>query len=299
MTFLTAIAFFVVGLPALAAPEQREGVSGTVVHERAQPVEKVTVFAYEVASSRMRDVKTDSDGRFTFDRLPAGMYKLVAFKPGFAPAVELLLRRHHDEAQKVQIRLEAEAADDTRGGEGYWNVRGRVPADVLRELDVVYTSELAREGFQLEAPAAFKAEMRALSGVEQFGGGFGDGQWMGAEFDIDGAIGGVSMGLDGQYQELDGGVDGGDFAGEVRSVAFEVQPRSHQAFRLSSHSSELAGGNAPVDVQRYQIGWTGRTGKRGQTNVIASYVEEENYYTRSPITPADIPGASATWGVDG
>lgn len=294
-TLFAAIALLLGGLPALAGPAQQEGVSGTVVKERAQPVEKVKVFAYEVASSRMRDVETDKRGRFAFDRLPAGMYKLVAFKPGFAPAVELLLRRHHDDRQQVEIRLDAEFTEDVRAGEGYWNVRGRVPADVMRELHVAYAADFASEGFQLEAPASFKAEMRALSGVEQFGGGFGEGQWRGAEFDIDGAIGGVAMGLDGTYQELAGG-----FEGEVRSVAFEVQPGSDQAFRLSSHSSELAGGIAsPVDVQRYQIGWTGKTGERGQTNVIASYVEEENYYARSVITPADIPGASATWGVDG
>ncbi|MEM1177610.1 MAG: carboxypeptidase-like regulatory domain-containing protein [Acidobacteriota bacterium] len=298
LTFLTVLAFLVSGLPALGASEPREGVSGTVIEEKATPVEKVTVFAYEVASSRMRDVQTDERGRFSFESLPAGMYKLVAFKQGFAPTVELLLRRHHRDTQQVEIRLEADRTDDPRDGEGYWNVRGRVPADVMRELHVAYAADLASDGFQLEAPAAFKAEMRALSGVEQFGAGIGDGQWMGAEIDIDGAIGGVSMGLDGHYQELDGGLNSG-FEGEVRSVAFEVQPMSNQAFRLSSQSSELAGGLAPVDIQRYQIGWTGKTGKRGQTNVIASYVEEENYYQRSAITPADIPGSSATWGVDG
>lgn len=82
-------------------------------------------------------------------------------------------------------------------------------------------------------------------------------------------------------------------------MAFEVQPGAGQAFRLSSQSSELAGGSAPVDLQRYQVGWSGRTGKTGETNVTASYVEEENFYQRATITPAEIPVSSSTWGVDG
>lgn len=293
-TLFAAIALLVTGFPVLAEPVAKDGVSGRVVENREQPVEKVKVFAYEVASSRMRDVMTDRRGRFAFDRLPAGMYKLVAFKPGFVPTVELLLRRGRDEIQQVEIKLLPETEIDARAGESYWNVRGRVPSDVLRQMHASYSFDRATEGLQLEVPAEFSAEMRALSGVEQFGPTFGDGQWVGAEIDIDGAIGGVAMGFDGTYQELDGG-----FEGEVSSMAFEVQPGAGQAFRLSSQSSELAGGTTPVDMQRYQVGWTGRTGKSGQTNVTASYVEEENFYSRTTITPADIPGSSSTWGVNG
>ena len=39
------------------------------------------------------------------------MYKIVAFKPGFVPAVEMLLRRH-DESQKLEIQLLPEGEAD-------------------------------------------------------------------------------------------------------------------------------------------------------------------------------------------
>lgn len=270
-----------------------DGVSGHVL-DRSKPVVAAKVYAYEVTSTRMREVATDKSGRFLFERLPAGMYKLVAFKSGFVPAIELLLRRQKGDAQFVEIRLEREDRSDTRQAEGYWTVRGRVPPDVLRQIQTAHTLEHFSEGMQLEAPAFFEAEMQALSGVEQIGGV--DAQWTSAGFDVRGGVGGMAMSVDGHFKELSDTT--GEIEGHARSMALEVEPIDDQKLRLATQKSELAGGGVPADLQSYQVDWAGKTGDRGQTRVSASYTEETNYH--APLsTLLALPGSSQTWGIEG
>ncbi|MEM6794111.1 MAG: carboxypeptidase-like regulatory domain-containing protein [Acidobacteriota bacterium] len=272
-------------------------MSGRVL-DRTAPIADAKVFAYEVASGGMVEVETSERGDFLFERLPAGMYKLVAFKAGFLPTVELLLRRRSEDRQVVEIRLESEQTAKPASAEGYWSVRGRVPTDVLRQIDdTTATFDLATQGLYLEAQSAFSAEMRALSGIESFGSGIGEGQLMGADFDVDGRIGRVAMGLDGTFRELVN--SGNGLTGEVREVAFELRPAEHQQVRLATQRSEIFGGSSPVDLQRYQVDWSGRTGETGETRVSATYTQESNYHAVSPIAPIAIPGSSETWGLAG
>src|SRR5690606_4517193 len=91
------------GLAPLRA-EPAPGVSGRVVAE-ANPVAEATVYAYQVVEKSLRKVLTDAAGEFAFAELPAGLYKIVALKPGFAPAVAVVTRRASDQSQYVQVDL--------------------------------------------------------------------------------------------------------------------------------------------------------------------------------------------------
>ena len=82
---------------ALLAPAARaaepapaeSGVRGRVSAQPSAPLGRATVFAYELARSTVTKATTGADGGFRFDQLPAGVYKLIAFKPGYEPAVVL------------------------------------------------------------------------------------------------------------------------------------------------------------------------------------------------------------------
>src|ERR1051325_5244566 len=80
--------------PAAAAraaetPPPEPGVRGRVSAETenrndaSAPLNRASVFAYELARASITKVMTGTDGGFRFDGLPAGVYKLIAFKPGF------------------------------------------------------------------------------------------------------------------------------------------------------------------------------------------------------------------------
>ena len=280
------------------------GVAGRVLARAAMPVAAAEVFAHDVTSSRTHEVRTDDAGRFLFGELPAGMYKLIAFKAGFAPAVELLLRRRDQDRQFIELALEPHSADDTATaapGLDYWTVRGRIPSDVLRQIERLALAEKAREGLWVDDAGPVRAEMWAQSGAQHFGGsGAPSADLHSAQVDVRGRIGGVKLGLDGVFHEIAPRDELDGFAGEVRQLAFHVEPTRHQRLQVATIANQmLAPSVSPVDVERYRVDWTGRSGKHGETRVSASYEEQLNLYAGDGLRPIDIPGYSETWGLEG
>lgn len=287
-----------------------EGVEGRVLQAPAgdelQPAVSALVYAFDVASQKLRKVETDEGGRFLFEHLPAGMYKLVAFQPGFVPTVELLLRRTPRDPQFVEIRLREEDPSDVRQAESYWDVRDRVPVDVLREIQQIelLSPGLAAAGdspYQLQNAEFFEAEMRALSGVESHGARHT--QWSQAEVGLEGRVGNVEVGLDGTFQHMTPSTSEASAAsdvalrsGEVRNVAFHLAGGDDRRLRLASTRGEIEG---DVDLRRYQVDWQGKAGEAGETEVRASFTEETGYHRGGPIEPAVVPGASSTWDLSG
>lgn len=326
-----ALAILVCSGAALAGPEEAaivaashgassdeasvEGVEGRVLQAPAgdelRPAVSALVYAFDVASQKLRKVETDEAGRFLFERLPAGMYKLVAFQPGFVPTVELLLRRTPRDPQFVEIRLREEDPSDVRQAESYWDVRGRVPVDVLREIQQIELLEpsLAAAGdspYQLQNAKFYEAEMRAVSGVESHGSR--RTQWTRAEVGLEGRMGSVEVGLDGSFEHMTpsatGSVTGSASdasratapSGELRNLALHVAASEDRRLRLASTRGEIEG---DVDLRRYQVDWQGKAGEDGETRVRASFTEETGYHRGGSIEPAVVPGASSTWDLSG
>jgi hypothetical protein len=71
----------------VVAPKGTGVLAGQVLTDTAnpQPARRVTVKLEGDAGTSNRLVGTDDDGRFVFDRLPAGRFTLSATKPGFVP----------------------------------------------------------------------------------------------------------------------------------------------------------------------------------------------------------------------
>ncbi|MEM8930868.1 MAG: carboxypeptidase-like regulatory domain-containing protein [Acidobacteriota bacterium] len=279
------------------------GLAGRVLVHAATPIAAADVFAYDVTSSDTHEVRTDELGRFLFDDLPAGMYKLVAFKAGFSPAVELLLRRRDEDRQFIELELEPriEGESETASKHDYWTVRGRIPSDVLRQIERLVLAQKAREGLWLDGADLFRAEMWAQSGSQHFGGsGAPSAALRSAEVDLRGRIGDVKLGLGGVFQDLAASQHLEGLDGQVRQLALHVEPTRYQRLQVATIANQLLGpSSSPVDVERYRVDWMGRAGKHGQTRVSASYEEEQNYHVGDGLRPVDIPGYSETWGLEG
>src|SRR5688500_6124044 len=63
----------------LQAEVRRSGVGGRVLCEAA-PLAAAQIYAYQLADLSLRKVKTDAQGNFLFQDLPAGLYKVIAYK---------------------------------------------------------------------------------------------------------------------------------------------------------------------------------------------------------------------------
>lgn len=281
-------------------------VDGQVLHDDA-PVDAVSVYAYEVATFVLRTVVTDADGHFFFASLPAGLYKVVAYKPGFLPAIRLLMRRSADAAQRLDLRLvEQPVAGPSEGeADAYWAARSRVPADVLRQIE----SERVARSFdeprmQLTMPASFRADMWANHGVEQLGSDLGSADLTAAQLGLRAALGSLPLGVDGRFEQLvPRDLENGPLGGEVTSVALHVGGEKDGRLTVSGANAELGGApdhaDSAVDLERYQVQWSGPVGARGRTSVSARFVEQSNFYSGGWLAPLDTPASSRSWDVEG
>ena len=90
-----------IAIPATAADSQKiaqtiptaAAVDGKVSSSSA-PLRAASVYAYQLADLSLEKVVTNAEGEFTFASLPVGLYKIIAFKPGFTPAVAMPAARN-------------------------------------------------------------------------------------------------------------------------------------------------------------------------------------------------------------
>ena len=291
----------------LSDPGDESVVAGKVVG-KSLPVAQATVYAYEVANYALKKVLTDGRGRFLLGSLPAGMYKIIAYKDGFSPTVELLLRRRQDDSQYLEIEMTDEATGDVRQAEDYWTVRGRVPPDVLRDIQHLWQDRRPElvPGLQVSGLSGLAGEMIAKGGFEQLGVAQGEASLSGAEFDLHGQVGQTQIGLNGQYRLLTPTKVSGQTQmpeTEVRSVAVSVEGKGDSKLQVASSTGQLAtlkeGQVTPVDLAHYQLQWSGSMGDRGRSEVTAQYTEEANFYRAGWVDPIEAPAASRTWNLEG
>ncbi len=272
-----------------------------------RPVAKASVYAYEVATYALKKVRTDGGGHFLFRSLPAGMYKIIAYKHGFVPTIALLLRRKAEEHQYVELKMRDEQIGDVRQGEDYWSIRSRLPPDVLRDVQHFWRDDDSLEsGATLAGVSRIEGEMLAHGGLEQFGKGIGEAQYTGAEFELAGTVGAMHLGLNGQYQLL---AQHSEFGranlpdAEATSVAVALETAGDAKLSVTSSSGQMVNirtdGVTPVDLEHYRVKYSGPAGDRGRSDVTAQYTQEANYHQGGWADPAEIPEASRTWQLEG
>lgn len=299
-------------LPEPAAPplvERREGpgVHGRVLGE-IEPLSAARVYAYQLADFSLREVRTNDQGRFRFSELPAGLYKIIAHKPGFVPAVVMLTRARQDTRQFLELQLATEAPGDVRAAEDFWSIRDRIPADVLREItkpeEAPAGLRLADSPFARDAAApvaSFATEMEAMTGVEQVAS-MGEALLAGGQVGLEGQMGAFRVGLSGDYWRLGpSGAELGDShaQGQMRQIALDLEGGdAHVA--LSTRSQRLAGTDEePVDFEAHRLSWTQEVGHGGRAHLSAGFTSQVNYYSQSAFSPIEIPRDSSSWEVEG
>jgi hypothetical protein len=311
--------FATLTLLALAQPAGGEvlGLEGRVVLHQS-PVSDARVYAYQLVEKSLHKVLTDDSGRFLFEALPAGIYKLIAHKTGLQPAIQLLQRDAADDAQFVELQLTEEAATDP---DDFWNVRAQIPGDVLREITAPFEVETAAAeagsdtpdlanlvvGTGAEMRSGLLAEVSALSGVHDVTPS-ASARLTGANVGLKGQLGRLKLSMEGDFQtfesELAPQTDAGiGIDGQTHSVSFKLQTPTQGDFDLSSSSNRLTmvdeSYTSPVMASQLYFGWSRPVGERGSTSVKASLVEESGLYNRSWVDPLGLPTASRTLRVEG
>src|SRR5262249_47523612 len=125
-------------------PPPSPPISGVVRHLEA-PVSGVLVIFYNLGDSSLNRVRTSSDGTFVLASAPVGVYDLIAYKRGFEPALQRLWHQGAaEQVSAVSIALTKKggrAGTDSAPPTTIWDLRDRLPSDVLRELATEESSD--------------------------------------------------------------------------------------------------------------------------------------------------------------
>jgi hypothetical protein len=277
------------------------------------PLASVGVYAYQLADLTLHRVITDGQGNFLFQDLPAGLYKVIAHKAGFEPAVIMLTRTTAQAYQFLELQLARQDAVHGLSGDDFWSLRARVPGDVLREIEASerpQISQLPRVGDFASLPVAalakFHTTMQATTGVDQLLQ-IGASQVATGRLGIEGNVGDVQVGLRGRFSQVNASGfephSGSAADGQTSALSLDLQAGPGSRISLTSTNNHFMprtdSGFSPVDFEHYGVAWSQALGDASHSELIAQYTSENNFNRQSPIDPADIPGASRTWRVEG
>jgi hypothetical protein len=138
---------------ATASPVVSPPISGVVRHVES-PISGALVIFYNLGDTTLTRSRSAADGTFVVAAAPVGVYDLIAYKKGFLPSlVRLWHQALPEKVSSVEIRLAAAGREPGARStpSTLWDLRDRLPADVLREIAL---EEMA------EAPPASLDRMR-------------------------------------------------------------------------------------------------------------------------------------------
>ena len=193
----------------LDVPSLGDPTSGRLVgrvNAGKAPLPAAQVYVYDVADSSKLRTTTDRFGRYAFQPLSAGIYRVIAHRPGYVPAVVELTRTTSESVQSLDFELGARGHRSGKGGEedeeDFWSVRARIPSDVLRQIQIA-EAIADDQGWALETAIQrerFEAELRTLSGIEEAGGA--GARVLGSQLDLRSQFGETQLALRSDLREF-------------------------------------------------------------------------------------------------
>lgn len=251
-------------------------VLGTV-SSSARPVADALVIALNLQDLKATQTWTTAEGNFSLPGLRSGIYKVIAVKSGFAPAITTIVPNRTD--HRIALRLDSETDPKRKSvNQELWEIRGSLPPDVLRDLDLALQPvEIA----SYDLPR-FRGEMVSLAGVTDQQASHAFAQ---TALGVHGRIGeSWQVGIRGdlqRFEDPDDGVQFGAPVAESSAMSMELRSSPTQAYRVASTRSswmyaDEAHGSRQADVRAHNFEW-----ERGAARVQVRYFEQENLFANA------------------
>jgi hypothetical protein len=221
----------------------------------------------------------------------------VAYKKGFVPALVRLWHQTPSEgisAVRIQLAARNEKAGSTDAVSSVWEMREKVPADVLRELSIEAGTEPAAVAEnKIHVDRALAGEVRTVTQAQG-----GDASLSRTAVGVHGGLpNGWRYDLHGDYSAVsdpagisDTSATTGNAAGLVLDVGSDddhvsLTTRKHT---LSLHDDRVA------SLQSHGVSWSRGTEEGNVESVAARYVDETNLYRATSPGANFFPLASRT-----
>jgi hypothetical protein len=284
--------------PVLASP-LAPPISGIVSHLE-NPIAGALVILYNLGDTSLARSRTAPDGTFVLASAPVGVYDLVAYKSGFLPA---LVRLWHQPASvgvsavRIQLAARSESARGRKEASSVWDLRDKLPADVLREIELEAGAQESAPPGPVRVDKMVAGEVRTVSDVAR-----GDSSLSRTAVGVRGGLpNGWQYDLRGDYAVVSdpaGISDTSATTGNAAGLAVDVATSPLDRLRLTTRRHTLSLHDDRVaSLQTHGVSWS-RDGEEGNVeSVAARYVEEANLYHATSPGSSFFPLASRTWEV--
>ena len=289
MRRLRAIAI-AAALTAAATPARPEPLPTVLeilgnVTNAARPVSNALVIALNLTSFEAIQTYTTVDGSYSLPPLRTGIYKIIAVKYGFAPASATIVP--HQPSQRVNLKMQTEkqAAGRKKLNQEIWELRGSLPPDILREIDIAMTPPVQPVKLAAYEIPRFRGEMVSMTGVANTKAaatfaqtGVGVHSRLGDSWQI---------GIRGDMQRLDidetgAGKGSGEVAAEAAVMEMELRSSPTNSYRVATtHSSwryrdtDSSAGQAALRSHNFE--W-----EHGDASVKVRYFAHDNLFRSMP-----------------
>ncbi len=253
------------------------------VTNAAHPVERALVIALNLNTLEATQTFSRNDGAFSMPLLPAAVYRLIAVKQGFAPAMAVVVPTH----SKIKVRLRLEPGTkvgDEDVAQEIWEIRASLPPDILRELDNAMapaTSPVQPSNYQIPR---LKGEVVSMTGIDDASMNPSFAQ---TALGVQSRLGdNWQLGFRGDIHRLDDPTQdtfSGAAAAESSAMQMELRSSPTDAYRLASTKSfwrfrhDLPMAEQEADVRSHNLEW-----EHGDTNVQVHYLAQQNLFANSP-----------------
>jgi hypothetical protein len=290
---LRAIAIATTAIVILAVPAQSEvplpaflQVLGNVTSS-TRPVGNALVIALNLNSLDAIQTFSASDGSFSLPQLPAGVYKVIAMKYGFAPAIETIVPTKKDH----RLKLKMEAEKQARGSnQQMWEIRGSLPPDILREIDMVMTpppdpiGPVATAAYEMPR---FRGEMTSMTGMSSGATSASGPAFAQTALGLQSRIGdNWQLGFRGNLHRVEDPSDNESFGTPVaQASAAQIELRSSptDSYKLASTRSwwryrdDVPDDSHQADIRSHNFEW-----EHGGSRVQVRYLAQQNLFAATP-----------------
>jgi hypothetical protein len=281
--------------PAAPAPP----ISGIVSHME-RPIADALVVFYNLDQATLTRSHTAPDGTFVVVSAPVGVYDLIAVKKGYRPALQRVW--HQSDPRRVSaVHIELAAlTPEARGkpaSESLWELRDRLPVDVLREIVLDQEAPPAAAGNRLRLGRSMAAEVRAVGDM-----GTNEGSLARTAVGVQGGLpNGWQYNLRGDYAAVSGAASADNnllTTGNAEGLALDVATSPLDRLSLQTRRHTLSfHDEGPASLQTHGISWSRGAEEGTVESVAARYVEETNLYKATSAGTSFSPVASRTWEV--
>jgi hypothetical protein len=298
--FLAGLLGLLAGSGWVFASAPSPPISGIVSHLRS-PIADALVISYNLADTSLTRSRTAPDGTFVLASAPAGVYDLIAYKKGFLPAlVRLWHQALPDRVSSVHIQLASQRGAPAERATvlSIWELRDRLPADVLRELAMEESGERAGPLARLRVDGMIGGEVATLADLSSANNslsrtavGVRGGLPNGWKYDLRGDYAAVSDSAD----KTDGTA-----TGSATGLALDVAPSADDRISLTTRRHSLSfRDEGPASLSSEAVGWSRDSESGSVGSLAARYMEEANLFRATSLGTSLFPLASRTWEVQG